>query len=93
MLCLRLSKQDRYFSQARERLNQEYDIVSLLQQLRFFKAVTKELIPHEQADILCSQTERLAIIDSEDPSESKEVPFRSAVQVEPDYVTAVDISM
>ena len=63
MGCLRRSKKDRYFAKARELLSKEYDIVGLVRQLRFFKAVATELLTKDQVNRLLNEAEREPIVD------------------------------
>ena len=59
--CCRRSAHDKYLSQARDNLTRELDVVNLLQQIRFFDAALRYLLPMETVPELKKETERVVL--------------------------------
>ena len=58
---MRLNKRDKVFEKARMHLQQELDLVSLIQQLRFFQAAATEIIPSDRIRALKDETMKLNV--------------------------------
>ena len=58
---MRLNKRDKVFEKARMHLQQELDLVSLIQQLRFFQAAATEIIPSDRVRALKEETMKLNV--------------------------------
>ena len=59
--CCRRSAHDKYLIQARDNLTRELDVVNLLQQIRFFDAALRYLLPIETVPELKKETEKVVL--------------------------------
>ena len=59
--CCRRSAHDKYLIQARDNLTRELDVVNLLQQIRFFDAALRYLLPIETVSELKKETEKVIL--------------------------------
>lgn len=59
--CLKLSRRDLDFIKARQKLEEELDLIKLLQRLRFFERALEQIMPNERLHFLKETSARLPL--------------------------------
>ena len=71
--CIRPSKKDQLFEEARERLQKELDLVGILKQLRFFQIAFRSVLSPKAILLLKEKSEKLLLdVDDEDGEAGEE---------------------